>query len=207
MDGSRAVRLEELVHRCVVVGEDGDVTGPGGDGVALVAILQLVSRVSRAFWIAGASNGRSEASTTRLPPTGVAAGSRPMSTGAPMTATCSKTLASVATSARAKARRPWSMRSAAYRPSSLRARCTSLSASVVREVPGHADAPEGVADDEVTAVGFQPLQAQPAVLHAYVDAGGRPQIELFAVDATTPPSISETRLRVPGRTAARSGGR
>lgn len=51
------------------------------------------------------------------------------------------------------------------------------------EVPRHADAPEGVADDQVTTAVVHAPQAEPAVLDAYVDTGSRSQTELLAVDA------------------------
>src|SRR5690606_1066510 len=51
------------------------------------------------------------------------------------------------------------------------------------QVPGDADAREGVADDQVAAAGVQAPQAEPAVLRADLDAGPWAQSEPVAVEA------------------------
>ena len=85
--------------------------------------------------MAARSSSRSDASTTRLPPS-PGRGSAATSGGSPASATWSKTSRKVATSARAKASSPWSMRLATYTPSGVSTRRTSRMASRVVRCQG-----------------------------------------------------------------------
>ena len=88
-------------------------------------------------------------------------------------------------------------------PPGFSTRWTSRAVSSRGQVPGHADAAERVADDEVVGVGRRLVQADPAVDDADPQVVVGAQAEALLVQVHDAAVDLEHRAVVPGRVAAR----